>query len=200
MPNPTDAQHRQRMRKKQARMVERVDAADRDQGVLVVLTGTGKGKSSSAFGMVARALGHDLRVAIVQFIKSPREGGETAFFDQFENCQIHVLGAGFSWETQDASVDQQAATAAWSKAAGFLADPEIDLVVLDELNVTLAKGQLPLEPVLAALSQRPKHQHCVITGRRAPEALIDLADTVTEMRDQKHAFRAGIRAQKGVDL
>lgn len=188
------------MERRKAVVDARVAGAQIDRGVLVVNTGNGKGKSSSAFGMVARALGHGMRVAVVQFIKGSFATGEEAFFRRQPGIEYHVMGEGFTWETQDADLDRRAAVAAWDLAAGFLASPEYQLVVLDELNIALKLRLLPLDGVLAALQARPPHQHVVITGRGAPRELIEIADTVTEMRPIKHAFDAGIRAQKGIEL
>jgi cob(I)alamin adenosyltransferase len=188
------------MERQKAIVDARVAQAQIDRGVLVVNTGNGKGKSSSAFGMVARALGHGMRVAVVQFIKGSFATGEEAFFRRFPELEYHVMGEGFTWETQDPDLDRRAALAAWGLAAGFLADPEVQLVVLDELNIALKLGLVPLDAVLAALQARPTHQHVVITGRGAPRELIEIADTVTEMRPVKHAFDAGIMAQKGIEL
>ena len=181
-------------------MDARVAEASEDRGVLVVNTGNGKGKSSSAFGMMARALGHGMRVAVVQFIKGSFATGEEAFFRRFPEVEYHVMGEGFTWDTQDRERDIQAAEAAWGKARAFLADPDFDLVVLDELNIALKLGYLPLDEVLSALLGRPPRQHAVVTGRGAPPELVEIADTVTEMRPVKHAFDAGVRAQKGIEL
>ena len=192
--------HRHRMRRHKELVDARVAKADEDRGVLVVNTGNGKGKSSSAFGMIARALGHGMRVAVVQFIKGSFATGEEAFFRRFPEVEYHVMGEGFTWDTQDRERDIQAAEAAWGKARAFLADPDFDLVVLDELNIALKLGYLPLDEVLSALLGRPPRQHAVVTGRGAPPELIEIADTVTEMRPIKHAFDAGVRAQKGIEL
>ena len=192
--------HRHRMRRQKELVDARVAKADEDRGVLVVNTGNGKGKSSSAFGMIARALGHGMRVAVVQFIKGSFATGEEAFFRRFPEVEYHVMGEGFTWDTQDRERDIQAAEAAWGKARAFLADPDFDLVVLDELNIALKLGYLPLDEVLSALLGRPPRQHAVVTGRGAPPELIEIADTVTEMRPIKHAFDAGVRAQKGIEL
>jgi cob(I)alamin adenosyltransferase len=192
--------HRRRMERQKAIVDARVAAAQTDRGVLVVNTGNGKGKSSSAFGMVARALGHGMRVAVVQFIKGTFATGEEAFFRRQPGLEYHVMGEGFTWETQDPELDRRAALDAWRLAAGLLRNPEVQLVVLDELNIALKLGLLPLEEVLATLRDRPIHQHVVVTGRGAPKGLIEIADTVTEMRPVKHAFDAGIMAQKGIEL
>lgn len=186
------------------RKKEVVDAsiknASESRGIVLVHTGNGKGKSSSAFGMVARSLGHGMNVAVIQFIKGSFSTGEEAFFRQIPQVHYHVMGEGFTWETQDRQRDIEAASAAWEKVCEYLEDPNIHLVVLDELNIVLKYGYLNLDPVLAALQKRPQKQHVVITGRGAPQALIDYADTVTEMKEIKHAFKNGIKAQKGVEL
>ena len=192
--------HRRRMQRQKDVVDARVAGAQTDRGVLVVNTGNGKGKSSSAFGMVARALGHGMRVAVVQFIKGSFATGEEAFFRRQPGVEYHVMGEGFTWETQDADRDRRAALAAWKLAAGFLSDPGLQLVVLDELNIALKLGLVPLDEVLRVVQARPRHQHVVITGRGAPQPLIEIADTVTEMRPVKHAFDAGIKAQKGIEL
>lgn len=192
--------HRQRMQRQKTLVDARIARADRDCGVLVVNTGNGKGKSSAAFGMVARALGHGMKVAVVQFVKGGLATGEERFFRRFPELALHVMGEGFTWETQDAERDRRAALAAWEQAAVYLADPSVQLVVMDELNIALKLGLVPKDAVLDALQQRPAHQHAVVTGRAAPRELIDIADTVTEMRPIKHAFDAGIMAQKGVEL
>jgi cob(I)alamin adenosyltransferase len=192
--------HRRRMARQKELVDARVAQADEDRGVLLVNTGNGKGKSSSAFGMVARALGHGMRVAVIQFIKGSIATGEEAFFRRFPEVEYHVMGEGFTWDTQDRERDIRAADAAWAQARTYLADPDFDLVVLDELSIALKLGYLPLEEVLSALLARPPRQHAVVTGRGAPPELIEIADTVTEMRPVKHAFDAGVRAQKGIEL
>lgn len=195
-----EERHRARMQRKKAVVDARIAQATDERGVLLVFTGNGKGKSTAAFGMVARALGHGLRVAVVQFIKGSFSTGEEAFFRRFAEVDYHVMGEGFTWETQDRARDVQAAQAAWERARAYLADPNFALVVLDELNIAIRYGYVELAAVLAALQARPAHQHVVITGRGAKPELIAQADTVTEMQPLKHAFEAGIRAQKGVEL
>lgn len=196
----SEQRHRARMQRKKTVIDAAIARAETERGVLLVLTGNGKGKSSSAFGMVARALGHELQVGVVQFIKGSFSTGEEAFFRRFPAVRYHVMGEGFTWETQDAERDRQAADAAWETACELLANPDVALVVLDELNIALKYHYIELEPVLQALRNRPPMQHVVVTGRGAPAALIELADTVTEMQVVKHAFQAGIKAQKGVEL
>jgi cob(I)alamin adenosyltransferase len=152
--------------------------------------------------MLARSLGHGFRCGVVQFIKGSFSTGEEAFFRRFEDegLDYHVMGEGFTWETQDKSRDIEKAQAAWQVAAAMLADPAYDFVLLDELNIALVKDYIQLQQVVDALASRPPNQHVVITGRGAPDGLIDVADTVTEMRVVKHAFKAGIKAQKGIEL
>lgn len=192
--------HKQRMQQKKTLMDKRIAKADKNQGILLVNTGAGKGKSSAGFGVVARALGHDLNVVVIQFIKGSFSTGEEAFFRGQENLQYHVMGDGFTWETQDKEQDKRSAEAAWKLACDYLMDESIGLVMLDELNIVLKQELLPLESVLTALQQRPAMQHAIVTGRSAPAELIDIADTVTEMKPIKHAFAAGIRAQRGMEL
>lgn len=196
-----DAHYRERAQRKKELVDRRIARATIDRGVLVVNTGNGKGKSSSGFGMLARSLGHGFRCGVVQFIKGSFATGEEAFFRRFgEDLDYRVMGEGFTWETQDRERDIAAAGAAWNEAARMLSDPAYDFILLDELNIALNKDYVPLDVVLAALAARPPRQHVVITGRGAPQALIDAADTVTEMRLVKHAFKAGIKAQHGIEL
>ncbi|WP_045223818.1 cob(I)yrinic acid a,c-diamide adenosyltransferase [Methyloterricola oryzae] len=192
--------HRRRMERKKAVIDAAIAQADQDKGLLLVLTGNGKGKSSSAFGMAARALGHGIRVGVAQFIKGRTDTGEEAFFRHQPNMSWHVLGEGFTWDTQDRERDTAKAREGWAVAKGFLTDPAVGLVILDELTYCLSYGYLDTDEVLADIAARPPMQHVVVTGRAAPETLLEAADTVTEMRDLKHAYRAGIRAQAGVDL
>ncbi|TLF48747.1 cob(I)yrinic acid a,c-diamide adenosyltransferase [Halomonas urmiana] len=200
-PSIDPRRHAERMAAKQKIMNERIKAADKEQGVLLVLTGPGKGKSSSGFGMVARALGHGMKVGVVQFIKGAFSTGEEAFFRDLPGVDYHVMGEGYTWDTQDRERDVRAAEAAWAEARRMLADPDYALVLLDELNIALRHGYLDLDAVLDDLQARPTMQHAVVTGRHAPEALIELADTVTEMKVVKHAFKdQGIKAQKGIEL
>ncbi|WP_430392100.1 cob(I)yrinic acid a,c-diamide adenosyltransferase [Dyella sp. 20L07] len=196
-----DERHRERMQRKKELVDRKIARATIERGVLVVNTGNGKGKSSSGFGMLARSLGHGFRCGVVQFIKGSFSTGEEAFFRRFpEELDYHVMGQGYTWETQDKARDIEAAEAAWQVAATMLADASYDFVLLDELNIALVKGYIDVTKVCAALAARPAEQHVVITGRGAPDALVDIADTVTEMRLVKHAFQAGIRAQKGIEL
>tara|TARA_R110000764_G_scaffold138885_9_gene226860 strand:- start:42912 stop:43526 length:615 start_codon:yes stop_codon:yes gene_type:complete len=196
-----EERHRQRMQRKKTVVDEKIAVAQQERGVLLVLTGNGKGKSSSGFGMAARALGHGMRIGIVQFIKGAKSTGEENFFRRFpEEVRYHVMGAGFTWETQDRRDDIAKAEAAWAVAVELMRDPDVTLVLLDELNIALKYGYLQLDQVIADIQARPAHQHVVVTGRGAPPALVEAADTVTEMGVVKHAFKAGIKAQKGVEF
>ncbi|AAY38713.1 cob(I)yrinic acid a,c-diamide adenosyltransferase [Pseudomonas syringae pv. aptata] len=196
-----DERHLARMQRKKAFMDQRIASSPNECGLLLVLTGNGKGKSSSAFGMLARAMGHDMQCGVVQFIKGRNSTGEEMFFRRFpEQVRYHVMGEGFTWETQDRQRDIAAAEAAWAVSQEMLRDPAIGLVVLDELNIALKHGYLDLEQVLSDLQARPPMQHVLVTGRGAKAELIDLADTVSEIGVVKHAFQAGIRAQKGIEL
>ncbi|WP_372614353.1 cob(I)yrinic acid a,c-diamide adenosyltransferase [Halomonas sp.] len=193
--------HARRMAAKQKIMQARIDHAQKEQGVLLVLTGPGKGKSSSGFGMLARALGHGMKVGVVQFIKGKFSTGEEAFFRDLPGVDYHVMGEGYTWDTQDRDQDVRAAEAAWEKASRMLADDHYQLVLLDELNIALRHDYLDLDRVLDDLQARPAMQHVVVTGRHAPQQLIELADTVTEMKVVKHAFKdQGVKAQKGIEL
>ncbi len=194
------ARHRKRMQRKKEVVDAAITRADKEKGLLLVHTGNGKGKSSSAFGMIARALGHGMHVGVAQFIKGRSDTGEEAFFRKQDNLVWHVLGEGFTWDTQNLARDTETAQRGWAIVQEMLRDPALDLIVLDELTYPLKFGWLDLSAVLHDLENRPAMQHVVITGRAAPEALCEAADTVTEMRDIKHAFRAGIQAQKGIDL
>jgi cob(I)alamin adenosyltransferase len=172
-----------------------------EKGLLIVHTGKGKGKSSSAFGMVMRCLGHGMKVGIVQYVKGAWDTGEARLLKKFPDlCEIQTLGEGFTWETQDKARDIAAAERAWTESKRMLADESLRMVVLDELNIALRNEYFPLEPVLETIAARPPMQHCVVTGRNAPQGLIDAADLVTEMTMVKHPFRDGIKAQAGVEF
>ncbi len=188
------------MARKKAVVDEAIARATDRRGLLLILTGNGKGKSSSAFGMVARALGHGMRVAVFQFIKGSGGTGEQSFFQRDAHVRWEECGEGFTWETQNRERDIAAARAGWTRACEALTDPSVGLVVLDEITYLFKYGYLDLAEVLPILTTRPAMQHVVITGRGAPQALVDIADTVSEIADVKHAFRAGVAAQPGIDL
>jgi len=192
--------HRARMERKKAVIDAKIAAADKQIGIIIVNTGNGKGKSSSAFGMVARALGHGMKVGVVQFIKGAMSTGEEQFLRRFpEEVSFHAMGEGYTWETQNRERDVMKAEEAWEQARRFLTDPAYGLVVLDELNIALKYRYLDVHTVIGDLLDRPTMQHVVVTGRAAPPELIAVADTVTEMNVVKHAFKAGIAAQAGTE-
>jgi cob(I)alamin adenosyltransferase len=198
--NELNQRHRARMERKKAVVDEKISQAQRTAGVLIVNTGNGKGKSSSGLGMVMRALGHGMQVGVVQFIKGAMATGEEQFLRRFpDEVSFHAMGEGYTWETQNRERDIEKAQAAWDKARAFLSDPNIGLVLLDELNIALKYHYLDLQQVIADLQARPAMQHVVITGRGALPELIEVADTVTEMQLVKHAFKNGIAAQAGVE-
>ncbi|HEY0847432.1 MAG TPA: cob(I)yrinic acid a,c-diamide adenosyltransferase [Noviherbaspirillum sp.] len=192
--------HRARMRRKKTLIDAKIGAAQRETGVLVVNTGNGKGKSSSAFGMAIRALGHGMKVGVVQFIKGAQPTGEEIFLQRFpDQVSFHAMGEGFTWETQDRERDIACAERGWEQAKRFLSDSAIGLVILDELNIALKYRYLDIDTVIADLRGRPAMQHVVVTGRGALPELIAIADTVTEMQAVRHAFSAGIAAQRGIE-
>ena len=193
--------HENRMAKKKAVIDEKVAKANIEKGVIVITTGNGKGKSSSGFGMVARALGHGMKVGIVQFIKGAMSTGEESFFRRFpDEVDYYVMGDGFTWNTQDREKDVKTASLAWQEAKRMLNDESYDLILLDELNIVLKYQYLEIKDVIKDLQSRPEMQHVVITGRAAKDELIEIADTVTEMNVVKHAFKDGVKAQKGIEL
>ncbi len=195
-----NARHQARMARKQATVDAAIASATERRGVLLVNTGNGKGKSSAAFGVVARALGHGLKVGVVQFVKGRSDTGEEAFFRRQPEVSWHVMGDGFTWDTQNRAQDMASARAGWDQACAFLRDPEIGLVVLDERNIVRKYGYLDVEMILDELYARPAMQHVIITGRGAPLSLVEAADTVTDMGVVKHAFKAGITAQAGLEF
>lgn len=188
------------MRRKKTHIDARIKEANIDKGIIVLLTGNGKGKSSSALGMVCRALGYNMKIGIAKFLKGMQETGEDIFLAQQSNVQIAYMKTGFTWDTQDKEYDTQKAQQTWTVAKTYLDDESIDLVVLDELTYMINYKYLDETNILDALNNRPKNQHVIITGRVASEGLIEIADTVSILYDKKHAFRANIKAQKGVDL
>jgi cob(I)alamin adenosyltransferase len=194
-----DERHRTRMQRKKEVVDKHIDTASTARGLFLINTGNGKGKSSAAFGVLARALGHGQRAVVVQFVKNRSDTGEEAFFRMQPNVAWHVMGAGFTWETQDDGKDAAAAQAAWSVARQALADPAVDLVVLDEFTYALKYRWLDMDAVLAALAARPPMQHLIVTGRAAPPELVAAADTVTDMTLVKHAFQTGVQAMPGIE-
>ena len=195
-----DQLHNERMARKKEVVDAAIAEAAEERGVFLVNTGNGKGKSSAGFGLVARAIGHGMKVGVVQFIKGRSDTGEEAFYRRQPEVAWHVMGEGFTWETQDRARDVATAEAAWEQARALLGDPAIGLVVLDELNIALKYKYLDAERVTADILARPRHQHVVVTGRAAPQVLMDAADTVTEMSLVKHAFKAGLKAMPGMEF
>jgi len=196
----TDITYKKRMQRKKEHIDSRIEEANIDKGIIVLLTGNGKGKSSSAMGMICRALGYEMKVALVRFLKGEQQTGEDLFLDSNPNVVSAHMESGFTWNTQDQELDKKLANETWLEAEKFLADPDIDLVVLDEITYMINYKYLDETSILKALSNRPEGQHVVITGRAASEGIIEASDTVSEVKDVKHAFRANIRAQKGIDL
>lgn len=187
------------MQRHKASIDKKVAKAKEERGVTIVLTGPGKGKSSSGFGTVIRALGHGYKVGVVQFIKGTWECGERNFLEKQENVEFHVMGTGFTWETQDAERDRTAAAAAWEHAKKLLQDDSLHVVLLDELSYAIGYKWLSADEVIEALKHRPKMQSVIITGRGATRSLRDYADTVSEIKAEKHAFQAGVKAAKGIE-
>jgi cob(I)alamin adenosyltransferase len=196
-----DARHAEKMKKKKAARDKILATKTVEKGLVIVHTGKGKGKSTAAFGLVFRALGNNMRVGIVQFVKGRWETGERAALERFATqVTITAMGDGFTWETQDRQRDMEAARAAWERAKALIMDDAHDLVLLDELNIVLRYDYLPLAEVLEALRSKPAMKHVVVTGRNAKDELIEFADLVTEMEAVKHPFRAGVKAQKGIEF
>ena len=196
-----NARHAEKMAKKKAARDKILATKTLQKGLLIVHTGKGKGKSTAAFGLVMRALGHGFKVGIVQFVKGRWETGERAILDKFsDQVTIRTMGEGFTWETQDRRRDIAAAKAAWEAAREMIKDPSYRLVLMDELNIVLRYDYLDIQEVLAGLAERHSDNHVVITGRNAKDELIEAADLVTEMTMIKHPFRDGVKAQAGIEF
>lgn len=187
------------MQRKKTVVDAKIESAQTAKGLLLIHTGNGKGKSTAAFGLLARALGHGMKAAVVQFIKGRSDTGEEAFFRDNANLTWHVMGDGFTWETQNAERDLASARKAWELVCGYLQDESINVVILDEFTYALKYSWLTVDEVCAALQARPTMQHVVITGRGAPEGLIAIADTVSEINLVKHAFKDGVQAMPGIE-
>ena len=193
--------HREKMQRRQAARKKVLATKTEERGLLIVHTGAGKGKSTAAFGMVLRCLGHGMRVGIVQFVKGAWGTGERDVLARFPDLvTCRAMGEGFTWDTQDRARVIAAARAAWEVATAMITDPSYRMVLLDELNIVLRYGYLPLDEVMAALTAKPRDLHVVVTGRNAPAELIEAADLVTEMTLVKHPFRAGVKAQRGIEF
>jgi cob(I)alamin adenosyltransferase len=193
--------HREKMARRKAARTKMLATKTEERGLIIVHTGTGKGKSTAAFGMVLRCIGHGMRVGVVQFVKGAWGTGERDVLAKFpELVTCRAMGEGFTWDTQDRERDIAAARAAWQTAKAMIADPSYSLVLLDEVNIVLRYDYLPLDEVLEVLRAKPRDLHVVVTGRNAKPELIELADLVTEMTMVKHPFRAGVKAQKGIEF
>jgi cob(I)alamin adenosyltransferase len=202
MAERTDEQHAEKMKKKQAAHDRIVAGKTIEKGLLVVHTGKGKGKTTAALGMVVRAIGHGKKVGVVQFVKGAMTTGEKVVFDAFpDQVEFEPMGEGFTWNTQDRARDIALARIAWEEVKRMIADPSYAMVLADELNIVLRYDYLPLDEVLAVLAAKPEATHVIVTGRNAPQPLIDAADLVTEMTLIKHPFREqGVKAQPGIEF
>ena len=194
----SDERYRERQQRLKDKVDARVAAAQDERGIVMVFTGNGKGKTTAAFGTATRAVGHGKKVGVIQFIKGTWPNGERNLLEP-HGVEFQVMATGFTWNTQDRDSDTAACLAVWEHARRMLADDQLDLVLLDELTYMVAYDYLPLESVLSALRDRPAHQSVIITGRGCHRDIIELADTVSELRPVKHAFDAGIKAQMGID-
>jgi cob(I)alamin adenosyltransferase len=193
--------HAEKMAKRREVRNKMLATKTEERGLLMVHTGAGKGKSTAAFGMVLRCVGHGMRVGVVQFVKGVWETGERKVLDDYpELVTCRAMGEGFTWDTQDRARDIAAARAAWEMGKAMIADPSYKLVLLDELNIVLRYDYLPLDEVIAALKAKPRDLHVIVTGRNAKPELIEIADLVTEMTMVKHPFRSGVKAQKGIEF
>jgi len=192
--------HQQRMAAKKAVMDAKIAKATEERGILILMKGNGKGKSSSAFGTMARSLGHGKRCAVVQFLKGREETGELKFFRDHPMVDWHVMGDGFTWETQNKEQDIATAQKAWATARPYLSNPDYDLLIFDEMSYMFKYHYLEVEPVVQALQQRPKHQNVIITGRTMATPLQEIADTISSVDDERHAFRLGVKAQAGIEF
>ena len=202
MKQRTDEEHNARMRKVQAAQAKKLATKTVEKGLVIVHTGPGKGKTSAALGMAVRAIGHGMKGGMVQFVKGAMATGEKAVFDRFPDLiAFKPMGEGFTWDTQDRARDIAVAREAWEEVKRMIADPDYAMVIADELNIVLRYDYLPTDEVLAALAAKPAMKHVIITGRNAPQALIDAADLVTEMAQVKHPFREqNVRAQAGIEF
>ncbi|HWW57563.1 MAG TPA: cob(I)yrinic acid a,c-diamide adenosyltransferase [Sphingopyxis sp.] len=202
MKTRTDAEHTAKMKKIQAAQAKKVAAKTVEKGLIIVHTGPGKGKTSAALGMAVRAIGHDMKVGVVQFVKGAMATGEKAVFDRFPDLiEFKPMGEGFTWDTQDRTRDIAVAREAWDEVKRMIADPSYTMVIADELNIVLRYDYLPVDEVLEVIGAKPHMTHVIITGRNAPQELIDAADLVTEMAQVKHPFREqNVKAQRGIEF
>lgn len=197
-----DLQYKQKMQRRKEVQEQRLAVKNKEKGLIIVHTGNGKGKTTAALGMVMRSLGHGYKVAIIQFIKGAWEPAEKAVLEKWQDqLKFHAMGEGFTWETQDRERDTELAIAAWQQALEYIKNPEYRLVLLDEINIALKLGYLDVATIIAGLDQKPENSHVILTGRGAPQALIERADLVTEMTLVKHPFKEqNIKAQPGIEF
>jgi len=202
MKTRTDAEHTAKMKKIQAAQAKKVATKTVEKGLIIVHTGPGKGKTSAALGMAVRAIGHGMKVGVIQLVKGAMATGEKAVFDRFPDLiEFKPMGEGFTWDTQDRTRDIAVAREAWDEVKRMIADPSYAMVIADELNIVLRYDYLPVDEVLEALAAKPHMTHVIITGRNAPQELIDAADLVTEMAQVKHPFREqNVKAQRGIEF
>ncbi|MBK1866666.1 cob(I)yrinic acid a,c-diamide adenosyltransferase [Taklimakanibacter albus] len=201
MSEDENARHHDKMQKKKAARDKIMAGKTIEKGLLIVHTGKGKGKSTAAFGMVFRCIGHGMKAGVVQFVKGAWATGERSVLEKFpELVTIKAMGEGFTWETQDRERDIAHARAGWEEAKRMIADPDYKLVLLDELNIVLRYDYLPVEEIIETLRNKPADKHVIVTGRNAKEELIEIADLVTEMEQVKHPFRSGVKAQMGIEF
>lgn len=201
MSEDENARHHDKMQKKKAARDKIMAGKTIEKGLLIVHTGKGKGKSTAAFGMVFRCIGHGMKAGVVQFVKGAWATGERNVLEKFPDLvTIKAMGEGFTWETQDRERDIAHARAGWEEAKRMIADPQYKLVLLDELNIVLRYDYLPTEEIIETLRNKPADKHVIVTGRNAKEELIEIADLVTEMEQVKHPFRSGVKAQMGIEF
>ncbi|MBM4842122.1 cob(I)yrinic acid a,c-diamide adenosyltransferase [Vibrio parahaemolyticus] len=193
-----EARHKARQQKVKEQVDAKIAAAQEEKGLLLIITGNGKGKSTSGFGTIARAVGHGLKCSVAQFIKGTWDNGERNLLEKL-GVEFQVMATGFTWETQNKTADTEAAQLVWKECKRMLQDDSIDIILFDELTYMVSYGYIDLDEVVEALNNRPKMQSVVITGRGAHRTLIEMADTVSEVKNVKHAFESGVKALKGVD-
>ncbi|HHX8649434.1 cob(I)yrinic acid a,c-diamide adenosyltransferase [Vibrio antiquarius] len=193
-----EARHKARQQKVKEQVDAKIAAAQEEKGLLLIITGNGKGKSTSGFGTIARAVGHGLNCAVAQFIKGTWDNGERNLLEKL-GVEFQIMATGFTWETQNKAADTEAAQGVWQECKRMLQDDSIDVILFDELTYMVSYGYIDLDEVVEALSNRPKMQSVIITGRGAHRTLIEMADTVSEVKNVKHAFESGVKALKGVD-
>ncbi|MCL6271786.1 cob(I)yrinic acid a,c-diamide adenosyltransferase [Sansalvadorimonas sp. 2012CJ34-2] len=194
----TDDKYKQRMQRKKEHIDKKIAEANEERGIIILITGNGKGKSTSGFGTVLRCVGHGLKAGVAQFIKGKWDCGERNILEKL-GVDFHVMGTGFTWDTQNKELDTQAAQEVWQETRKMLSNPELTLVLLDELTYIARYGYIDTDEIIEALNNRPKMQSVIITGRGCPQPLTDIADTISEIKDVRHAYNSGVKAQKGID-